>query len=106
MEANPTRAKHPRYSKDHYRRAITRAALRVNPYPENVKGNKALEAQWRSEHCWHPNQLRHAAATLARSEGGIETAQQICGHTQSKTTELVYAEVDQRRAIEFARKFG
>lgn len=42
---------------------------------------------------WTPNQLRHTAATLFRQAGGLEAAQPILGHTDSRTTEI-YAETD------------
>jgi integrase len=54
---------------------------------------------------WSPNQLRHNALTAARKVGGIETAQQIGGHTKIDTTER-YAEVDRSRAVEYAKNFG
>lgn len=100
------RGRGAQYTKDSFNRAITRAALRANPYPEKIVGNAVAMKEWRKQYCWSPNQLRHNALTLARKLGGLETAQQIAGHAQSKTTEASYAEIDSDRAIEFARKFG
>ena len=51
---------------------------------------------------WHPNQLRHNAATAARAMGGIEAAAQVIGDTL-RITEAVYAEPDvglARRVVE------
>jgi site-specific recombinase XerD len=46
---------------------------------------------------WHPNQLRHNAATSIRREHGLDVARVILGHSKSVTTE-VYAEVDTAKA--------
>ncbi len=42
---------------------------------------------------WHPNQLRHSAATEFRSKFGLEAAQVLLGHSQADVTQ-VYAERD------------
>ena len=105
-EVDSKRGKKPFYDKDSYRKAIERAALRVNPYPKKIQGNRKEEKAWRDNYCWSPNQVRHNAGTLARKVGGLETAQQILGHTQARTTEINYAEIDQERAVEYAKKFG
>jgi integrase len=89
------------FSTSSYRNAVRRAALRAFPKPEEEEQKK-----WESRICWNPNQLRHSAATKARKVAGLETAQQVCGHTQKRTTENTYAEIDLTRAVEFARKFG
>lgn len=54
---------------------------------------------------WSPNQLRHSAATLVRSKFGLEAAQVILGHSKADVTQ-VYAERDQRLAVEVARQVG
>jgi integrase len=64
-----------RYSRDSYRRAITRACRRAG-IPT-----------------WSPNQLRHKFATEARKVGGIEAARVMLGHSSAVTSE-VYAEKD------------
>lgn len=76
-----------RYTSDSYRRAIQRAAKKAN-VPS-----------------WHPNQLRHSAATQIRSEFGLEAAQVTLGHSKMNTTEA-YAERDLAKAIEVARRIG
>ncbi len=40
---------------------------------------------------WHPNQLRHAAATKLRKQFGLEAAQVCLGHSRADVTQ-VYAE--------------
>lgn len=54
---------------------------------------------------WHPNQLRHSAATQLRRDFGIETARIILGHSDVSMT-ATYAEADQALAIEAALKRG
>ena len=46
---------------------------------------------------WHPNQLRHLAATNLRREFGIEVARAVLGHSTLATTEI-YAERDESQA--------
>jgi len=54
---------------------------------------------------WTPNQLRHTRGTEVRREYGLEAAQSVLGHASADTTQI-YAERDQRLAIEVARKTG
>jgi integrase len=55
---------------------------------------------------WHPNQLRHTAATEIRREcGSAEAAQVILGHSRLNTTEI-YAERDMSRAKQIMRQIG
>jgi site-specific recombinase XerC len=61
--------------------------------------------QWRSEHRWHPHQLRHNFATGVRREHGIEMAKIILGHRSVVETEI-YAEADVRRATEIMGAIG
>lgn len=61
--------------------------------------------QWQSDHRWHPNQLRHNAATYLRKEFGIEAARVVLGHRSAGVTEI-YAEVDQEKAIDIISKVG
>jgi integrase len=96
----------PNYNKDSYRRAIERAALRAFPMPKDVKRDKKKSDQWKAKYVWKPNQLRHLAASSARKEFDLETAQILLGHSNKATTEKFYAEIDQSRAVDFARAFG
>lgn len=63
------------YRRDSYRQAIVRACRRA--------GVPA----------WHPNQLRHSAATALRAAYGVEASRVVLGHTEISTTEI-YAERD------------
>ena len=96
----------PNYDKDSYRRPIDRAAKRAFPVPEEIKNDAAKIEDWKAKFEWKPNQLRKSAATTARKEMDLETAQILLGHSSKKTTERFYAEQDNERAVEFARKFG
>jgi integrase len=83
-----------RYAKDAYRVAVHRAIEKANrgrpdgPLPH-----------------WHPNQLRHSAATEIRRVFGLEAAQVALGHSRADVTQ-VYAERDGRLAAEVAMKIG
>ena len=96
----------PCYDKDSYRRAIKRAALRAFPIPEEIEASPERVKEWKFAYVWLPNQLRKSAATIARKQMDLETAQIVLGHSSKKTTERFYAEIDNDRAVEFARKFG
>jgi integrase len=54
---------------------------------------------------WAPNQLRHNAGTAVRQRFGLEAAQVVLGHSKADVTQ-VYAERDQRLAVEVARQVG
>ena len=75
------------YTVDTYRRAITRAC-------------KLAKVDQ-----WSPNRLRHSAATRIRKELGLEAARVVLGHSSSSMTEI-YAELDQRKALEAMAKLG
>ena len=115
------------YTVNVYRRAITRACDLAFPLPPNlrprtVEGLKRLETikewqerltdqekadiqNWRKAHRWHPHQLRHNAATYLRKEFGLDTARIILGHHSPAVT-LIYAEADQKKALEVMEKVG
>jgi integrase len=75
------------YTTDSYRRAIASAC------------RKAGIGQW------HPNQLRHLAATNLRREFGIEVARAVLGHATVDMTE-VYAEQDFAKAMAAMERLG
>jgi integrase len=54
---------------------------------------------------WHPNQLRHNAATSLRKKYGLDTARVILGHTSPAVTE-VYAEIDREKALSVIESDG
>jgi integrase len=96
-----------------YRRAICRACDRAFPHPTlaEIPKKKLTDDQvaelkaWRKAHRWHPNMLRHGAATEVRREYGLEGAQAILGHARADITEI-YAELSADKAREIARKLG
>ncbi len=119
-----------RWSVMAYYHAIVRACDRVFPHPEvaafkeKAKGLKRAERRqlreelkswkaqnakefkaWRKEHRWHPNQLRHNAATAIRREEGLDAARAVLGHSDAATT-TIYAERDLNRAVAVAQKLG
>lgn len=96
----------PNYNKDSYRRAIERATKRAFPMSDETKSSTQKAEKWKLKYYWKPNQLRHSAATSARKECDLETAQILLGHSSKATTEKFYAEIDTDRAVAFARKFG
>ncbi len=54
---------------------------------------------------WHPNQLRHSAATSLRKQFGLDAARVILGHSSPVVTE-VYAELDREKACSIMAKIG
>jgi integrase len=83
----PGRAPRGRYDSNSYRHAVA-AGCRKAGVP-----------------AWHPNQLRHNAATRLRKEFGLDIARVILGHTSPAVTE-VYAEVDRDKALAVMAKVG
>jgi integrase len=92
-----------RYDVSTYRRAIHRAADQAYPPPKQLKG-PAL-TQWRRDHRWSPNQLRHARATEIRDRYGLDGAQTVLGHKHADITQ-VYAAVNMQRLMEIAAEVG
>lgn len=81
------RAPRERYDVDSYRRAISLGAKRAGvPH-------------------WHPNRLRHTAATRLRERYGIEAAAAILGHRIVETTQI-YAETDAALAARIMGEIG
>jgi integrase len=83
----PKKTPGDRYTKDSYRRAIAKGCERAG-----IRG-------------WHPNQLRHSAATQLRREYGLDVARAVLGHSSPTVTE-VYAEMDMTKASEAMREIG
>lgn len=75
------------YTTDSYRPAIASACRKAGIKP------------------WHPNRLRHLAATNLRREFGIEVAQAVLGHSTVDMTE-VYAEQDFAKAMAAMERLG
>ncbi len=100
---NPRRAPRDRYERDSYRRAIERGCEKAFPSPAGLSPGETKT--WRKDHRWHPNQLRHNAATRLRKEFGIEAARVVLGHASAAVTE-VYAELDLMKAADVMAKIG
>jgi integrase len=75
------------YTTESYRRAI------------------AYGCKWAGVPKWHPNQLRHNAATRLRKEFGLDVARAVLGHSSPAVTE-VYAELDGAKAAEAMEQVG
>lgn len=114
------------YTTPSYRRAIERGCEVAFNMPRHLRNNQIyltclkltepeksdvgeqLRAEanaWRSAHVWHPNQLRHAAATFFRQRYGIEAASVILGHSSLVIT-MTYAEADFERAKQVIGEVG
>ena len=89
------------YDAGSYRRAIWYACDRAFPVPPGKDPD-----DWRRAHRWHPNQLRHTAATRIRAAYGLEAAQLVLGHSSATITDAVYAERDETRVAEVLRHVG
>jgi integrase len=122
--ARKRKRKHPiggRYTVAAYRRAIWRGCDKASPPPAPMakRADESREQwkarltakqreelrKWRSDHRWHPHQLRHNFATNVRREHGIEMAKIILGHRSVAMTEI-YAEADVKRATEIMGAIG
>jgi len=100
-----------------YRRAIARACVRAFmpghlrkidrrlPADEQAALRKEASA-WRAAHVWHPNQLRHTAATRINAHyGDDDAARVVLGHDSKQTTQI-YVERDLAKAKAIAREVG
>jgi integrase len=83
----PAKAPGDRYTPDSLRQAVVNACRRAG-VPD-----------------WHPNQLRHNAATRLRREFGLDVARAVLGHSSTAVTE-VYAELDAAKAAEAMERVG
>lgn len=85
----PRKAPGAHYTTMSYGHAIRNACLKLN--------EQRRKARLPEIAVWHPNQLRHAAATQIRKAYGIEAAQTVLGHADGATT-AIYAERDLKTA--------
>ena len=90
------------YTRDSYRRAITRGVAKANKVITEAGGDGG---EPELVPAWSPNQLRHSAATEIRKLFGLEAAQVTLGHASADVTQ-VYAERDARLGIEVAKRIG
>ena len=95
-KANPKRTPKDHYSTETYRQAIEYGI---------AKANETIDDDDQKIPGWHPNQLRHNAATVLRKEYGIELARIVLGHSTAFTTEI-YAEADRDQALVAIAKIG
>ncbi len=100
---DPKRTAGERYTTDSYRRAIDRGCDKAFPAPDDSTPEQAR--QWKLEHRWAPNRLRHTAATELRKRFGLEAAQVVLGHSAADVTQI-YAERDLAKAAAVIREVG
>jgi integrase len=101
---NPKRLPGVFYKTNAYLWAITRAVKNANKKILEEAEEMGIDNPVLMPH-WHPNQLRHSAATMIRRDFGLEAAQVILGHSKADVTQI-YAERDTSKAIEVVRKIG
>ena len=99
---DPQRKPQARYTTSTYARAIS-YAVKAAFRPADMD-NDAYRV-WKAPQHWHPNQLRHNAATFLRKEFGLEVASIILGHKKVDVTQ-VYAERDIEKAVSVIGKVG
>jgi integrase len=99
----PKRKPRDHYVKDAYRRAIQRAVVNANRQQMTEAAKAGVEPKLLAH--WHPNQLRHSAATEIRKLFGLEAAQVVLGHSKADVTQ-VYAERDGKLAADIMRRIG
>jgi hypothetical protein len=97
------RAPGDRYDTASYRRALYRACAKAYPAPDDLP--EAEQRRWRKEHQWHPNQVRHTAATEIRRQYGLEAAQVTLGHSSAVVSQI-YAERDLAKAASIMSEVG
>jgi site-specific recombinase XerC len=86
-----------------YRRAVHRACAFAFPASDDLP--EGQQKEWRRAHQWHPNRLRHSAATLIRQQFGLEAAQVALGHASADVSQI-YAERDFALAMQVMQKIG
>jgi integrase len=101
-KTDPKKQPGERYATTSYGYAI-RKAIKKAFRPEGMSEEEFKT--WKAPQHWHPHQLRHNAATELRKEFGLEAARIILGHRSAAITE-VYAELDQRKAVEAMLEIG
>ena len=100
----PRKGPGEKYNTDSYRQAIQYAIERANAEARRKAQAAGLEAGGPIP-AWHPNQLRHNAATRLRREFGLDVARAVLGHSSPVVTE-VYAELDGAKAAEAMERVG
>ena len=119
------------YTSESLRRAVHRACDQAWPLPEPLahrripasgRKHEKLETpqawrrrlgdagwaevlEWRQQHRWNPNQLRHAKLTRLDRRYGTEKARRIAGHGNLSST-LSYIDPNLELAVQAARESG
>jgi integrase len=96
-KAKPKRPPGDHYDTRSYYHAVRYGIRKANREAERI-GNPPIPD-------WHPNQLRHNAATRLRREFGLDVARAVLGHSTPVVTE-VYAELDGAKAAEAMERIG
>lgn len=96
-KANPKKRPGQRYTADSYRKAILYGIQRAN----REAGRSGADAV----PDWHPNQLRHSAATRFRAEFGLDVARAVLGHASLAMADH-YAELDLEKAATAVNRIG
>ncbi len=99
----PKRKPREHYTKDAYNRAIRRAIAKANAKLQAEAEKAGTTPQLLPR--WHPNQLRHSAATEIRKQFGLEPVQAVLGHASMNVSEI-YAEKNMELAAAIMRKIG
>ncbi len=99
----PKKSPGERFDTGSYRQSIEYACDRAFPPPDRL--DESSLKQWRREHRWAPNRLRHSFGTTVRREFGLEAAQVTLGHASADISQ-VYAERDSAKAAAVALKIG
>lgn len=84
--------------------AVAYGIRRANAEAERRAGEAGVEPP-NPILAWHPNQLRHNAATRLRREFGLDVARAVLGHSSPVVTEI-YAELDGAKAAEAMERVG
>jgi len=92
-----------RYDKNSYGWAVRRACDQADQSAHKKQPQIASEKRLMPR--WHPNQLRHTAATEIRRTFGLEAAQVCLGHLRADVTQL-YAERNQSLAERVMNTLG
>ena len=92
-----------RYTRNSYLYAVHRACDKAFPAPNGL--NETELKQWRKQHRWGPNRVRHTTGTDVRRRYGVEAAQLVLGHARADVTQI-YAERDLEQAANIMREIG
>ena len=93
------------YDRQAYSRAIRRACRKADVAAHKRPENARVPLVQIIIPNWHPNQLRHLAATEIRRAFGLEAAQTVLGHSKADVTQL-YAARDHGKAAEVMKLIG